>query len=418
MKIKNKRNKTSILIKITEKAFLIIAILMVFQISCSKKTFAQESKYDSTEAIEKARDELIRNQLQSSEIKALKEYLSEYATGAGGKLLDELNPDEIIKDAVKGDLKLNISKLTKKILSYFIQEIYLNLNILLKLITIIIICAVLNNLQNSFIKEGVGELAFFVCYIVIVSMLVIGFKEAASFGINVIEQMAGFMYATIPVMVTLLISSGSITSGGVFQPILIMAVETAATIIKNVFIPIVFLSTALSIINNVSEKLHLERLAGLIKKIGMAFLGIILTIFIGVVTIQGPVSAVADGVVNKTIKFAIGTFIPVVGGYLSDAADMVIGCSLLIKNAAGVLVMLGVISICLIPVLKMSVIISLYKITCALTEPISEKRITNCINDVANSITLILGAVAVVAFMFVISITVIIAAGNMTAMVR
>jgi stage III sporulation protein AE len=280
------------------------------------------------------------------------------------------------------------------------------------------LCALLKNLQTSFLKENVGELAFFICYIVVVSLLVIGFKETSELGIGVIEKMVGFMYATLPIMITLLITGGNVVSGGIFQPILIMAVEISATVVKNIFIPIIFLSTILSIINNISDKIHLSKLAELIKKIGIILIGIILTIFIGIVTIQGSVGSVADGVASKTVKFAIGTFIPVVGGYLSDAADTVIGCSLLIKNAAGVIVLIGIIAVCLMPIMKIAAVVLLYKITCALVEPISEKRITDCINDIANSMILIIGSVAVVAFMFIVSITAIIAAGNMSAMIR
>ncbi len=122
-------------------------------------------------------------------------------------------------------------------------------------------------------------------------------------------------------------------------------------------------------------------------------------------------------IASKTVKFAIGTFIPVVGGYLSDAADTVIGCSLLIKNAAGVIVLIGIIAVCLMPIMKIAAVVLLYKITCALVEPISEKRITDCINDIANSMILIIGSVAVVAFMFIVSITAIIGAGGQVVQV-
>ena len=418
---RKKRAKYSITYRLKSKSasriVLLFAVIMWFQLICTIQVSAN-NEAASNKSYDEIQEDIIIDQLQSPEIKVLKDYFNQLAIGNSEQLLGRYNADDIMKDAIKGNLKLNIIGIFKKAANYFVQEIYLNIHILLKLIALIIICAILNNFQNSFIKDGVGELAFFVCYIILVSVLVIGFKEAVSFGINVIEQMAGFMYASIPVMIALLVSSGSVTSGSIFKPILFMVVETTATIIKNIFVPLVFLSTALSIVNNTSDRLHLDKLAGLIKKIGLVFIGIMMTTFIGVLTIQGPVSAVADGVTNKTIKFALGTFIPIVGGYLADAADTMIGCTLLIKNAAGIVVMIGVISICIIPILKMSAVIMLYKITCAITEPISEKRVTNSINDVANSIALMLGAVAVVTLMFVISITVIIAAGNMTAMIR
>jgi stage III sporulation protein AE len=176
-------------------------------------------------------------------------------------------------------------------------------------------------------------------------------------------------------------------------------------------------STVLAVVNNISERIQLSRLAKLMRQTVITVLGIILTLFVAIIAVQGSLGAVADGVTSKTAKFAIG-FIPVVGSYLADAADTVIGCTLIIKNAAGAAVMIGIIAICLVPILKISAIILMYKLVCAVVEPLSEKRITNCINEVANSIALVLGIVCCVAFMFLICVTAVIGAGNLSAMVR
>jgi stage III sporulation protein AE len=415
MKTGNKRKEI-----ILSYIFIIILIttVLIFQFVFVKNVNAQEKDYKEDSTIEYMQKELLEEQIQTPEIKLLKEYIEEYSSAQMEKIFDKYSPEKMMQDVIKGKIRFNIKDLIKRCFVFFSQEIYLNINILIKLVILIVLCALLKNLQTSFLKENVGELAFFICYIVVVSLLVIGFKETSELGIGVIEKMVGFMYATLPIMITLLITGGNVVSGGIFQPILIMAVEISATVVKNIFIPIIFLSTILSIINNISDKIHLSKLAELIKKIGIILIGIILTIFIGIVTIQGSVGSVADGVASKTVKFAIGTFIPVVGGYLSDAADTVIGCSLLIKNAAGVIVLIGIIAVCLMPIMKIAAVVLLYKITCALVEPISEKRITDCINDIANSMILIIGSVAVVAFMFIVSITAIIAAGNMSAMIR
>jgi len=296
--------------------------------------------------------------------------------------------------------------------------LYRNMHILIKLLLIAVMCAVLKNLKDSFLSENVGELAFYVCYIVMISIIALSFKSAITIGTGIIDKMVGFMYATVPVLITLLVSGGNITSGGVFQPLLIMVVEVLAGIFKNVFIPLVFLSAVLSMAGNISEKVRISKLAGLLKQIAGWGIGIILTVFIAAVSIQGSMGAVADGVIGKTAKFAIGTFVPIAGSYLADAADTVIGCSLLIKNAAGIAALVGIAAICLIPLLKLAAIIILYRLAAALVEPISEKRISDCINDIAGSLSYILGIAASVAFMFFISVTAIIGASNLSAMIR
>lgn len=361
---------------------------------------------------------IIEDQIRSGDIKKIEDNLKKFSQKDAIELIPGYDPEKIISDASKGEFKFNIKGIISKGLFYLLKEIYTNLHIMIKLVVLVVLCAILKNLQTSFLSESVGELAFFACYIVIVSILLVSFNTALNLGREIIDTMVDFMHATIPVLLTLLMSGGNITSAGIFQPVLITIVEITATLIKSVFIPIIFLSTILNIVDNISDKVQVSKLAGFFKQLTAWATGLILTIFIAVVSVQGSLGAVVDGVTSKTAKFAISAFIPVVGKTLADAADAVVGCTLLIKNAAGIAIMIGIIIICLIPLLKILALVLLYRLTCALVEPIAEKRITKCMTEMAASLTFVLGIAAAVAFMFLISITVVISAGNMSAMIR
>lgn len=362
--------------------------------------------------------EIIEEQIDNNEVKSIEEKLKKTMDEEFYEIIPGYNPESLIKDLSKGEFKFDITSIFKRILMFLFKEVYVNIDILIKLVVLVIICAVLNNLQASFMSKSVGELAFYVCYIVLVSVLMISFNSALKSGIQIIDAMVNFMYTSIPVLITLLISGGNITSGGVLQPILIVIVQFTATIIKNVFIPLIVLSTVISIVNNISDKVQVARLASFLKNITSWSLGFILTLFVAVVSLQGSLGAVVDGVASKTAKFAIGAFIPVAGKYLADAADTVIGCTLLIKNAVGVAIMIGIISISLIPMLKMLAIIGLYRLACVFLEPVAESRIIKCIGEVVGSMTYIFGIVASVAFMFLITVTTLITASNLSAMMR
>jgi len=329
-----------------------------------------------------------------------------------------MKSEKIIRDVAKGKLNFNLPDIINKILTYLFEEIYLNMGILVKLMVLVALCAILNNLQSSFLNKGVGELAFYVCYIVLVSILLVSFSSVVKSGTEIIDRMVNFMYSSIPVLVTLIISSGNISSGGVLQPLLIMVVQVSATIIKNILIPLIVLSTIISIVDNISDKIQISRLSSFLKNITQWTLGLILTIFVAIVSLQGSLGAVVDGVTSKTAKFAIGAFIPVAGKYLADAADAVIGCTLLIKNAVGVAIMIGIVVICLLPLLKILAVVLLYRMACVLLEPLAEGRIIKCISDVAGSMAHILGIAASVAFMFLMTVTALILASNISTMIR
>ncbi len=361
---------------------------------------------------------IINGQLEANDSTAISESIKKYYNNDTEKLFPQFDPEKIIAGAAKGDLDFSPMGILERVVKYLLEEVFLNVDILFKIVVLSIICAVLKNLQNSFLGESVGELAFFVCYIVIVSVLMVSFSSAMKMCMSIIDSMVTFMHAIIPLLITLLVSAGNFTSAGVFQPILIMLVEVGATVIKNFFIPLIFLVTVLNIVNNISDKVQLTKLSGFIKQICTWGLGLILTVFIGIVSIQGSMGAVVDGVTSKTAKYALGTFVPVVGKYLADAADTVVGCTLIIKNASGLISMIGIIIICLAPLLKILAVIILYKLACAFVEPISDKKITNCLNDMAGSLTYILGVTAAVAVMFLIAITVVISTTNVSAMIR
>ena len=403
---RNKRNYEHIFSLI----LIMITIMLAVQVYFSTDAHAEEA--DTIE------EKIVEQQSNSSRIRSIESQLQKYSEQDANKIFEGYDPESILNDMAKGKFEFNIKSLVEQALLYLFNEIHQNIHVLIKLVILVVLCALLKNLQASFLSEGVGELAFFVCYIVLVSIMLVSFSSALNMGKNIIDSMVNFMYATVPILITLLVSGGSITSGSVFQPVLIMIVEFVATVIKNVFIPLIFLSTILSIVNNISNKIQISKLAGFIKQITGWALGLILTVFIGVVSIQGTLGAVVDGVASKTAKFAIGAFIPVVGKCLSDAADTVLACTLLVRNAGGVAVMIGIIVICTVPLLKILALIILYRITGVLIEPIAEKRLTDCVNDIADSLTYILGIVASVAFMFLISVTAIVCAGNLSAMVR
>lgn len=413
MRYKGSNKKNNIIFKIL--IIIITVILLMPGINAhaesSGDAAAGESSFDPSESI-------IDQNIQSDDIRSIEKEMEKYNTSDLEKIIPGIDTQSIIKNAATGKLDLNIKTIAANSLKYLLSEIYQNLHILLKLVVLIILCAVLKNLQTSFLSDNIGEVAFYVCYIVVVSLLLVSFNTAMKLGIEVIDGMVGFMYATMPVLITLLVSGGNISSGAVFQPAMIMLVEVSATIIKNIFIPLIFLSAILSIVNNISDKVQITKLTSLLKQITGWMLGIILTVFIAIITVQGSLGAVVDGVTSKTAKFAISTFVPVAGKYLADAADTVIGCTMLIKNAAGVAVMIGIIAICIVPLLKIAALVLIYKAAGALVEPISDKRMSSCINDVAGSIVYVLGIAASVTFIFLITVTAIISAGTMSAAIR
>jgi stage III sporulation protein AE len=392
------------------------AMILFISADCRAERSSKGSKVIEAGAEEIT--EIIENQYEAGGIDRIRQELERHTDGESMELFGGYDAGRLIDDLVRGTVDMDLKGIGARTLKIFFRELYQNIGILAKITVLVVICALLKNFQTGFMSEGAGQIAFYVCYIVMISILLVSFGTVMKMGIGIIDRMVGFMYAIIPVMMALLISGGNITAGGILHPVMLLIVEASATIIRNVFVPLVFISAILTIVNNISEKIQLTRLVSLIRQIVSWSLGIILTIFIIAVSLQGSLGAVIDGATQKAAKFAISTFIPIVGKTLSDAADTVIGCTLMIRNAAGFAVMIGILLICVLPLIKIIALAGLFKVAGALLEPISDSRITNCINEIAGSMLHIFALSASVSFMFMVSVAALISAGNISAMLR
>lgn len=362
-------------------------------------------------------DELINEQSGSSGIVSIEEGINEFGGEGLNEIIEDYDNYSIIKDLATGKLDLNPKSIIEKIINLILKELYMNLNIIAKFIIIAILSAVIKNLQTSFMSGSVSELAFYVSYAVMVSIMAASLVQVFKIGTEIIGSMVDFMYATAPILITLMISNGNIISGSIMQPISLLAVETAASVFRTVFIPLTSMAATVSIVNNISQNIKLSRLAEILKKICTWGIGLFLTVFAAVIAIQGSLGSVIDGIASKSLKFTISS-IPVVGKYMADAAETVLGCTLVLKNAASAAVMLGILGISIIPLLKLGAIIIMYKIAGAIIEPISDKRLVDCVDDVSKAMSTVFGIVTAVVIMFLITVTAIVLASNVSTAVR
>ena len=167
---------------------------------------------------------------------------------------------------------------------------------------------------------------------------------------------------------------------------------------------------------HLAEGFPLSRLAGLVRTVVIGGLGLLMTIFLGVISIQGLGAAVSDGASLRTAKFLTGSFLPVVGGALADSMELAAGCSLVIKNALGTFGALVVLFVCLLPMVKIYAIAIIYRLASALVQPLGQERLSQALQEIANTL-LWSGALSIAGMMFYL-IDCIVTVGNSFTMLR
>lgn len=349
---------------------------------------------------------------ETKQVESLYDYIVNMKTK--NEIMKDLSPRDFVKEFMNtGDGKLSLKALSKAVTAYGFKELYSVIKSLGILIIIAIVCALLNNLERAFGKDDLANVAYFACYALIIVIVTKSFYDAVNLAKSTITQMSDFMTALIPVLMMLLASVGGFTEAAVMDPIVIAAININARIYVTIIIPLIFMGFVLQFVNNLTDQFKIDKLTKLLNQVAIWSQGIIMTIFIGIVSVRGMTSKTIDQVTVKTAKYAVDNFIPVVGKCLSDAIAAVAGYSLLLKNALSGLGLVIILMIVLFPIVKILLMSFMYKLTGAIIEPISESRIVNSITSVGTSLTLVMSCVISMSVMFFIMISIIASAGKM-----
>lgn len=325
---------------------------------------------------------------------------------------------DMVMKLVKGELEWRPADILNSILKQLFKEVVANFALLGQLVILAVICAVLQNLVCSFEKGTTGQLAYSVTYLVLITIAIGSFTLAVNAGREVVDAMVTFMQALLPVLLTLLVAVGGVASAAIFSPVILTTLGIFGTMIKNIILPLFFFVAILGVVSNLTDRFKVTNLADLLKTVGLSLMGFFTTIFMGVLAIQGVAGAVGDSVTFRTAKFTVKTFVPMVGGMLSDALDAVISSSLLIKNALGI-AGIGVIgAIMIVPLLKIVTLAFIYKLAGALIQPVADGQVVDCLNSLGGSLLLVFAAVATVGLLFFFTITIVVGIGNITVMLR
>jgi stage III sporulation protein AE len=383
-----------------------IVLLVCFMISMVSTAYAQAP---SDVIVEKQAERLNTDQVETYWDQLLKKY---------GGFFPDRQPPTLMEMIVPGGKGLSIKSVFTGLLRFFFHEIIYNGKLLASIIILTVFSMILETLQSAFERNAVSKVAYSISYIVLIILAINSFTVAIGYAKSAISDMIHFMISMIPLLLTLLASMGNLVSVSVLHPLIVFMIHVVGTLIYTVVFPLLFFSAVLHIVSSLSDKYKVTQLANLLRNVSAALMGVFLTVFLGVISVQGATSAAADGVTIRTAKYVTGNFVPVVGRMFSDATDTVIGASLLMKNAVGITGVIIIILLCAFPAIKILTLALIYNLAAALMQPLGDSPIVQCLQTIGKSLIYVFAALASVGLMFFLAITIMITAGNISVMMR
>ena len=385
-----KKNINNIIILV---CFIIFVFILMKPTYCTNQNTLeeQEKEFKISEFLEKS-----------------KQYSNEF--------FEDTEIQDLLNNAIKGEI--DNSTIFRKIINLFGKEINLNIKAIISIFAIILIHSVLKSISESLEHEEIAKLVYYAQYIIIVTIIMTNFTDVIKLVQDTANNLIGFMNLLIPLLIALMLYTGSITTSTILEPIILFMVNFVGNLIRDLIIPFILVYTSLVIISKISDKVQISNISKFMKSSIVWILGFILTIFVGVVSLEGTLSSSIDGITAKTTKTIVSSAIPVVGKILGDAVDSVLGCGVILKNAIGLVGVVMIIGICIIPIIKIFVISLGYKILSIVVQPIGDKQVVGLLEQVGDIFKILLGILCAISFMLIIGTTLVLRMSNASVMFR
>lgn len=275
-----------------------------------------------------------------------------------------------------------------------------------QLLAIGLVGAVFANFANIFNGSQIAETGFFMTYLLAFTVLAAAFFGSVSIAREVLEKQVRFMEVLLPSYFMAAAWAGGSISSAAWMELVMFLIAAVQWLYLSVLLPLVRIYILLVLAGNMAKEDMLSKMTELlhtgIRWGTRSLIGLVL----GFQVIQGMVLPYADAARTAGAQKLLSA-IPGIGQGADAVTKLILGSGVLIKNSMGAaaVVILAVVS--LVPVLKLVILLLIYRMTAALLQPIGDKRLVTCISSVADGQKLLLGLTVSGLLLFVITIALI-----------
>lgn len=390
-----------------KKMFLLmLLIVMIFLIPSNKVLFADSSQSN--------------NELSQG----VEEILEGISFDDYENLLNSLNDNQKlifegdsffskVKKIINGEYELTFAN----VLNIVFSQVSVAIKNLLPILCFIAVIAILANVllqgKSSSSSKSVGDIIHFALFSIVVVTIFQIITSLVNISSSAVNSIKNQMEITFPILLTLMASVGSSVSVGVFRPLVAILSGGLITFFQSIILPLFIFSIAFNVVGNLSNDVKLNKFCNLFNSLFKTLIGFVFTLFGAFLTIQGISAGSYDGISFKTAKFAIKSYVPFLGGYLSDGLNLIITSSTLVKNAVGVVGLLLLLSTIIQPIIYIIVVKLGLNVLSSVIQPIADKKFADFTDGVAKSLNMLLATLIGISFAYLLTIGLIMCCSNL-----
>ena len=309
---------------------------------------------------------------------------------------------EIYNDLIQGNA-INYSNLLDVFIKNLSSEIKNTTKDAVSIFVILIIVAIISSVELDD-NSDVIKITKLVIYIALTSLLLKNYLEIVAMFKDIINILSYIMQLVSTFLMGVLVATGKITTTGIIQPLLLLISNVICFVCEYIVIPFFTVSIAINVISKISDNIKLDNISILFRKSSLYVFSIVIGIFLLILSMESSVTSEIDSLYLKTTQNIVSNVVPVVGKFFSDSIETVMGATKIIGRVGGIVAIISTIVIVSVPVLKLLIVVVIYNILIAISEPINEdKNIEGFIKCFVNVYKDMLGIIIGIMLLFVIS---------------
>ena len=319
---------------------------------------------------------------------------------------------DFVKGVINGEIKVSAENVLEVVSSSVKSGIKDSIASIISILTLAIFSSLAKSITAGFKKDGIENIVHFAVYGAILCTLAISLGAVVKSTYESLKDVNKLLDGVFPILVTLITALGGVSATSILQPTTLLISNLIIKLILNLIIPIFCAVVIFTFVGNMSNTIKLDKFSKTLKSLANWTLGITFSLVTTFTSIQGLVGASFDSISIKSAKFALSSYIPILGGYLSEGFDIVMASCVLVKNALGITAFLILLGIILTPIIKILLLSFALKIVSSIVEPLGENNVSNLLYDTAGHLNLLVACLGGIAFLVFIILSITIGAFN------
>ncbi|MFR3030829.1 MAG: stage III sporulation protein AE [Blautia sp.] len=332
---------------------------------------------------------------------------AETAEDGTAYLMEELNLDEIQEamDRLLEDNSFSLTEMMEKLMSgqmsldkdtvvlflrgIFLEQFSRERAILLQIFLLVLVAAVFSNFTSMFQNGQIGEISFYVIYLLLFVLLMESFQSMSSQLESSLRAVVAFMQGLAPAYFLAIAASNGATTAAVFYEMVLLLVWLIQWLMITFVLPAANLSVLLNMVNHLSKEDLLSKLSELLRTLVDWALKTMLGVVAGMQIIQSLVAPVIDSLKRSAIG-KTASALPGVGNAFNAVTEIVVTAAVLVRNCLGVTFVIILAIWGLTPLIQYALMSLTYRLMSALTQPVSDPRMVGCLSIMGDGCGLLL----------------------------